>query len=368
MKISALVSALGYLLVMAMSGPALALQDTVGESIVGDVDIISTSVVTYEKWYYPEAIPESAKIGIKMVAGSHLPAVIIWDFDVDNDTATGGSALLTSVPNGTCGGQVCKTPAGDGFDFFIVLALRTQGDNSTLAACNGCSRSPFQCATRGPSSYPCDEGTCYGLGAPCAMGGPDCYEITQPCSNCTGGDYPYYPLTDVCGTHMQSCASGMVKGEYYVGFGEGQESYFRGNVNVWTEYTVLYETDICITIPWGLIVERLWTKISEKGTQPVFDMTYAVNDPPKYQVSAYFDEDFADEDDLFTYDAELNLDVSDWFPDAARVADGVYNSHEPCLHNLGGYGDVNVDANDVADFLSEFGRSRFFCKCPNCEY
>jgi hypothetical protein len=367
MKIRALISAMGFLLILGMSGTALAVQDTEGESIIGDVDIRSASVVTYDKWYGPEEIPQSAKIGIMMVAGSHLPAAIVWDFDVDNDTATGGSSLLTRLPNGTCGGQVCKPPAGDGFDFFIVLTLRTQGDNSTLAACNGCSGSPFQCAKRG-TSYPCDEGTCYGLGAPCFMGDPDCYEITEPCSNCTGGDGPYYPLTDVCGTHTQSCASGMVKGEYYVGFGQGRESYFRGNFNVQTDYTVLNEPDICLTIPWGLIVERLWTKISEKGTQPVFDMTYAVNGPPKYQVSAYFDEDFVDGDDLFTFDAGLKLDISDWLPDTDRVADGEYNPHDECKHNsAGGYGNLNVDANDVGDFLNEFGRLIFWNDCPNCK-
>jgi len=368
MKTRALVSAMGYLFVLTMSGSALAVSDTVGESIIGDVDMRSASVVIYDQEWGPEDIPQFAKIGIDMATGSHLPAAIIWDFDVDNDTATGGSSLLTMIPNGTCGGQVCKPPAGDGFDFFIILALRTQGDNSTLAACNGCSGAPFQCATRGPSSYPCDEGTCYALGAACAMGDPDCYEITEPCSNCTGGDGPYYPLTDVCGTHTQSCASGMVKGEYYAGFGQGRESYFRGNFNLPADYFAAYETDICITIPWGLIVERLWAKISEKGTQPVFAMTYAVNDPPKYQVSAYFDEDFADEDDLFTFNAGLNLDISDWLPDTDRMADGEYNSHYPCAHNsAGGYGDVNIDANDVGDFLSEFGRTIFWHRCPNCE-
>ena len=366
MKTRALISAMGFLLLLAISGTALAVQDTEGESIIGDVDIRSASVVTYDRWD-PEDIPRSAKIGIMMAPGSHLPAAIVWDFDVDNDTATGGSSLLTMIPNGTCGGQVCKPPAGDGFDFFIILALRTQGDNSTLAACNGCSGPPFQCATRG-TAFTCDEGTCYGLAAPCAMGDPDCYEITEPCSNCTGSENPAYPLADVCGTHIQSCASGMVKGEYYVGFGEGKESYFRGNFTLFTDYTPAYETDICVTIPWGLIVERLWAKISEKGTQPVFDMTYAVNDPPKYQVSAYFDEDFADEDDLYTYDSGLNLDISDWLPDTARVADGEYNSHYPCAHNsAGGYGDGNVDAMDVGDFLSEFGRNFFTRRCPTCK-
>ena len=161
----------------------------------------------------------------------------------------------------------------------------------------------------------------------------------------------------------------MVKGEYYVGFGQGRESYFRGNFNVRTDYSVLNEINICVTIPWGLLLERLWTKISEKGTQPVFDMTYAVNDPPRYQVSAYFDQDFVDGDDLFTFDSGLNLDISDWLPDTDRVADGEYSPYNEFQHNsAGGYGDLSVAANDVSDFLSEFGRTYWWHYCANCKH
>jgi len=147
MKTRVLECVMIYFLVLGICGSVEAVDDTSADNLVQNVDIHSASVVTYDKDYGPEEIPRFAKIGIEMVPGSHLPAAIVWDFDVDNDTATGGSSLLTRTPNGICGGQVCKTPAGDGFDFFIVLTLRTQGDSSTLAACNGCSGSPFQCAT-----------------------------------------------------------------------------------------------------------------------------------------------------------------------------------------------------------------------------
>ena len=62
------------------------------------------------------------------------------------------------------------------------------------------------------------------------------------------------------------------------------------------------------------------------------------------------------------------MDISDWLPDTGRVADGDFNGGDPCAHNsAGGYGDQSVAANDVADFLDEFGRSNFFEPCPNCK-
>jgi hypothetical protein len=84
-------------------------------------------------------------------------------------------------------------------------------------------------------------------------------------------------------------------------------------------------------------------------------------------VSAFYDEDFADQDDLFTR-GPFTLDIADWMPDTARVANGEYNQWAPCGHNTaGGYGDLSVAANDVSDFLAEFGRSNFNQPCPNCK-
>jgi hypothetical protein len=113
----------------------------------------------------------------------------------------------------------------------------------------------------------------------------------------------------------------------------------------------------------------MYTRILRDTGSAPFDPTYATDNPPKYQVSLFHDETFhtGDEDDLFTLPG-LNLDISDWLPNTDRVADAEYNQYDPCAHNSwGGYGNVNVDANDVGNFLAEFGRSVFSRPCPNCK-
>ena len=142
-----------------------------------------------------------------------------------------------------------------------------------------------------------------------------------------------------------------------------------GNILVENTYNINNETEMCTTIPWSNIVTNMYAQILRDTGSAPFDVLYALNNPPKYQVSVFYDSVFADEDDLFTLPG-LNVDVNDWLPDTARVADGEYNPYTACGHNsAGGYGDLGVDANDVSDFLSEFGRACFWCawKCPNCK-
>ena len=139
--------------------------------------------------------------------------------------------------------------------------------------------------------------------------------------------------------------------------------------NIRNTFNINNETEICASLNWGLIITQMYTRIlrDAPANHPLFDSTYANDNPPKYQVSVFHDENFNDEDDLFTLPG-LNVDVSDWMPDTARVVDGEYNDFAPCGHNTaGGYGDVNVDANDVTDFLNEFGRSVFNKPCPTCK-
>jgi hypothetical protein len=116
------------------------------------------------------------------------------------------------------------------------------------------------------------------------------------------------------------------------------------------------------------MVTQMFTKILQDGVQTPFDPVFATNNPPNFQVSVFYDQTFADKDDLFTLPG-LFLDVCDWLPNNpdCSVA-GSYNQYPPCRHNSDGSGcsDVDVDAGDVADFLTEFGRSPFSRPCPNC--
>jgi len=245
-----------------------AVNDTTGVGQqLGPLDLATSSVITYDK-ENPSSIPDFVKIGVTMAAGSHLPAVIYFDFDVDNDTATGGRSFISSVPANNCGGQPCKTPADDGFDFYVVLALRTQGNTSSLSLCNGCSET--------------------------------------------------------------SCNKPLLKGGYYVGYGPGIVVKV-GDITIRQSYSFFDESELCTTLPWGLIVTQMWSVIND-AANPIhlpFDVSYTVNNPPKYQVSVLYDSIFVDGDDLFSF-GPFTVDVNDWLPDTDRVADGEFNPQPPC--------------------------------------
>ena len=347
---------------MGLSGNALAVNDTIGDGLIPNTDIASASVQTSDI-QGDDTVPTTANLGITMAAGSNLPGAVVWDIDVDNDTATGGGSMVTGIPSALCGAAPCKADAGGGFDFFVVLILRTQSDTSTLSDCSGCLGSSVQCVERGASAA-CTEGTCYALGASCQIGDADCFEQT---TQCTGCDPFNYPLDTICGASGRDCAAAYVKGQYYVGFGQGQNNFYHGSINLPLTYNRANETSICLEIPWALVAVQAFANIQDAGGTPFPITSLSTNLFPRFQVSAYYDEDFADEDDLFTF-GPFTLDVSDWMPDTARAADGEYNEFVPCAHNsAGGYGDVNVDANDVTDFLNEFGRSVFNQPCPTCK-
>lgn len=326
MKCKAMALVMSCIFLLGMAGNIHAVSDSTGEQM-GPLDLATASVVTYDK-PSPAETPDFAKIGVTMAPGSHLPGVIIFDFDVDNDTATGTASIITGIPAGNCGFTPCKTSVGNGFDFFAVLVLRTQGDNSNLSLCYGCIGGEQQCVTRGDPDD-CNEGICYELGSPCSIGDPDCYAIETACTGCPGGSF-YYPLDTPCGATAASCNKSLIKGEYYVGFGT-PTIVKVGDVNIRNSYDINNEVEICATLPWGLIVTQMWSVIYD-AADPIhipFDWTYTINNPPKYQVSVFYDPIFADGDDLFTMPG-LNIDVNDWLPDTDRVADGEFNPQSPC--------------------------------------
>jgi hypothetical protein len=145
MKNKAMVFLMSCMLLLGMAGNVLAVNDTVGDNLKTNVDLLSASVVTSDK-VAANQTPDTMNIGIKMAPGSHLPAAVIFDFDADNDTATGGGSVITGIPAGNCGSAPCKAPAGDGFDFYVVLVLRNQGDTSNLSLASGCNGAARTCA------------------------------------------------------------------------------------------------------------------------------------------------------------------------------------------------------------------------------
>jgi hypothetical protein len=353
---------LSIFLVLGLTSPVLAVNDTTGDNFVPDVDLVSASVVTSSQTN-PANPPEVANIGITMAAGSHLPGLIIFDFDVDNDTATGTVGSLSApLPTAEGGGTPpYKLGCNEGYDFFVVVALRNQSANSQLALSNGCFGSSTPCIERGDLCTGCAGGAeAYTIGPLCS-GGAGCYNvITSVQTACNEGTC--YQLNDPCPAD-QSCAMGLLRGEWYMATSLLKPPEVRGKNLLPFEYTILNETDICFTLPWAELIERAVAAGAD------LDEVEARNSPPQYQVSVWHDTAFIDEDD-FSDEGGSPINLSDFLPNAGGNcnAAGEFNDNDPCFHNSAGpYGDLNVDALDVTDFLAEFGRSVFSRPCPNCK-
>lgn len=358
---------LSIFVLLGLTSPVLAASDTTGENFVPDVDLASASVVTSNQMN-PAHPPDVANIGITMAAGSHLPGLIIFDFDVDNDTATGTVGTLAApLPTAEGGGTGPYKPGcNQGYDFFVVVALRKQSDTSQMGLSDGCFGSAVPCIERGAQCTACAGGAeAYELGDMCASG-PNCYNvITSVPTGCAEGTC--YQLNDPCPSD-QSCAMGLLRGEWYMAIDLLTPPAMRGKKLLPFQYNPNNETNICLTLPWAEMIAEARMAYSKAGKTP-FPIDYSVNNPPQYQVSVWYDTPFTDNDD-FSDAGGSPINLSDYMPDAGGdcTAAGEFNQYDPCLHNsFGGYGNLNVDANDVGNFLAEFGRSVFSRPCPNCK-
>jgi hypothetical protein len=160
---------------------------------------------------------------------------------------------------------------------------------------------------------------------------------------------------------------GLITGEWYMAIDLLSKPSMRGNKILSFPYNPNNETDICLTIPWVQMIAEAIQEYNNQGKTP-FTLQGVLDNLPHYQVSVWYDTANDDDDDYMSSGNLLNL--SDFMPNGGGAcnAAGEYNQYPPCLHNSwGGYGNLNVDANDVGDFLEEFGRSVFSRPCPNCK-
>ena len=274
------------------------ISDNTEDSYVPQVDLRNASVQTFDR-EGPDAVPSRINLGIKMASGSHLPGLVIWEFDVDSNSSTGGSSLLnTTLPTAEGGGTGPYKEAA-GFDLRVVMALRTQAETSDTALCQNCTED------------------------------------------------------------AQSCAMGLVKGEWYATRGDGSTPFMRGSIYLSPAWDITWEVQLCVILPWADMISRAI------GDGADFDLNYAKNNPPAFQVSLWHDSAFTDGDDLMDGGSVLNL--ADFLPNGSLdKANGEYALWGFCKHNIN-Y-DGGVDAYDLAVFLSEFGRTRYLEPCPTCTY
>jgi len=306
------------------------------------------------------SLPQKIKLGLRVKDGGHLPAVIHWDFDVDNNLNTGWSSMVTGMEvaepcNGKCkdlGTHVSE----EGWDFQIILVLRDQSDNALgLADCNTCIAPKFRCGKRGERCTNCNFGECYSLGGFCSEGDDDCYDLIEG-TLCDCNEETKCAIIDIpCGTNKINCQIGLVKGRWYAPAGEGKMAYARGDVYVPLDYDFTSETELCVELPWGRIVSRIHELNDEISHHGQFDLSYAMKNPPVVQVTAWFDPEFADGEDYIGIGSKgMKLDVSDWAPDApvyGVTAD--WNNGDTKKCDLDADGDC--DLLDVIEVFKGFG-------------
>ena len=351
------------LMVFGLAGISMAqtspINDPNNDSYLATVDLTRASVQTYGK-AGAGYVPSWVNLGIRMNTGDHLPGMIMWDFDVDQNASTGGGSTLT-MPFATAEGPDGPFKPDKGFEFYVVMALRTQANTSQTALSAGCTGGGYQCVTRGPGCTGCSpSGTYYELGDACIVGAPDCYEVLPGTfSDCNEGNC--YPLDSPCGTTPKDCAMGLLVGEWYAAAGISGTPFIRGKVPLdVATFNIHTETSLCATLPWAEMVARA----RNVGVLTDDQLFFTADNPPQWQVSVWYDAAPFDGDDMF--DAGLVLNLVDFAPNTGR-ATAVFNANLPCLMNQhGGYGDIDVDADDITLFLSEFGREEFFLPCPGC--
>jgi hypothetical protein len=337
------------LLLVGLTGSAMAYTDATGDS-TGAIDLLSANVTMYPPSSGTDA-PDFIRLDVE--TDSQLPGLIIFDFDTDHNDGTGSGSIL-NMPFPPCPPTRCKTC--EGYEFYVVLALRDQGDTANISYCKGCIGTPT-CVTR-DNPATCDEGTCYEPVDDCVIGDPDCWVLStqEPCNNCTPNGTPRYVLDTPCGLESDYCGEGLQYGEWYVqktGVGGGGGAIItRGRVELpgasfqsFSEYS--------FHLPWAEILARA----AQNGALP--DYNFAIANPPKYQVSIWYDSVFTDKDDLF--DAGLVLNLNDYLPnaDCEKAEDGAVGA-QLCLADTNG--DCKVNLTDLVQIKSEFLRN----DCPNC--
>ena len=152
--------------------------DTVNNGTVGDYDISRAKAVLY-----PDVVGLEEYLNICIDINSSLPGMLVIEFDLDNDTLTGGTWLL-GLFNSCESSPPSKIKITPGIDMALYLMLRNQSSNSTLAWCKDCAEEVTElCYLKDtPCDGSCGSPNCYEPITLCTPGDPNCYFAQQPCN------------------------------------------------------------------------------------------------------------------------------------------------------------------------------------------
>jgi hypothetical protein len=277
----------------------------------GPVDLLSAEAEVYDRG-------DVVLLKISIEASPNLPAVIIFESDVDNSTGTGGSMSTIGTPVPPC---PCKTEPG--FDVVVTLFTRQQGDSSTSAIAASCADNQGECGRRRESGE-------------------------------------WYAITSLGGQPVRAIG------------------ILRAYLDPTPHSPATTETEDCYTFPWSHIVAyaNRYQQETTPGDPKNFDFEKARADnyaDGKWQVSIFYDDtNYAtDEDDVASgVFPSQTFDINDYAPDTGK-ADTIDSGGAPnpsgltyCEGNFDG--DLDVDGSDAATFKSSFGRSMHFKVCPSC--
>jgi len=319
-KISVCVMILYLLLIINAQVSADWADDSPGDQEVPGYDILRAKAEAYP--VIPDQIPENITFSLEMNSGSYLPGIVLFEVDVDNNTATGGLIGLTSLFNSCEGGTKIK-PNTPGFDILILLMLRDQGDDAPTAWCDNCYTPEGQCLLR-DQVCDCDQANCYTLGDYCNPGDLNCYLLGEVCSKfgmpCEeGGDYCSVMAEDC--TAYVPCDMGRRIGEWYVSpgaAGEGGLLVDRGRIDMPLPKGTDTDDNDSYTFPWSRIVQAAYDQLEGNPKQFNLEAAKDVNNY-KFHLSTWVDLDYATtENDHINISGIPCNEVSDVVPNTGK--------------------------------------------------
>jgi len=357
-----LICVMSLLIVVGISGMVIA-----GPPYVADHAIKSAGAVLYPNPPTGECA-EFIKLSVEMESESSLPALFIFDFDVDPSTTPDSNGSLLNMPfkecaTGELGGWKGADTHNDRFEFFIELTLRKQPSTSHATICSDCYGSGGACVLKGAECTGCDELGCFIMGDDCQPGDDNCYLMpSDECTNCN--EALCYQLAETCSVE-ETCDRGMLVGEWMASAGVQQPAFSRGRVRVGRdELDILNDSKLCIELPWLYILEEVNAEKNAIGEG--FDMNTACTEGiPKFQVTGFHDVGFEDQDDLFGDEyPPFCLQMTDFEPVADfSVIDILTYQNEICNGDFNSEG--SVGGSDIDLFKASMGRNAWDRACQD---
>ncbi len=300
---------IAVVLVLGFSGISSAILDPGAN--YGPVDLTEATAEVYDRG-------DIVLMKLTIKATPHLPAVVIFESDVDNSTGTGGTISTIGAPVPPC---PCKTEPG--FDVAVSIFTRQQGDSSGSAIAASCSDNQGDCGRRRENGE-------------------------------------WYALVSKGGQPIRAIG------------------ILRGYLDPLPQGPAQAATEDCYTIPWSHILAYANSYQNENtpGSATNFNFPAArANNytTGKWQMSVFYDDtNYAtDEDDVAsgTFPSQT-FDINDFAPDVGKadtLDSGGAATPEALTYCEGNFdGDKDVDGGDAAKFKANFGRSPFKNPCPAC--